>query len=38
MASVKRDLETIRTVATRFRAAIEATDFGGHDFNLTNFP
>ena len=38
MATAKRKLQTIRTVATRFRAAIEVTRFGDHDFNLTHFP
>ncbi len=33
-----RDLEAIRGAATRFRAAVEATDFGDLDFNLSRFP
>jgi hypothetical protein len=38
MTPVESDLEAIRNAATRFRAAIEATDFSGYDLNLSNFP
>ena len=38
MTSLECGLKAIRDAATRFRAAIEATDFSGHDFNLHIFP
>ena len=38
MTPVECDLGAIRNAATRFRSAIEATDFSGYDLNLYKFP